>query len=900
MKKVGAIFVALALVCAGMLLTVPAAAGDMEPMATSNPRVVLAELYTDASDDDCPEAHQALQQLANEYGRHEVVMLAWHSVDDLAFQEGNDRITWAMVNEFPTAIFDGITANIGGGLTAEDVKHRYNSHIEQRIDVPSPLKMTVEWQFNTLSGEGTVWVNITAVEDISITDLRLHTVVFENQVGPYDGGNGEMMHDFVAREFLETDGDDGEPISIELDETIRYTYSIDASYAEDLDQVGVMAFVQSHSQPHEVLQAAYVGVPTRPNQPPVLSQATLDTSMGNTEDDEVTFKVFYKDVDDTRNKGPTEVKVHYKTETSAVTEVDLSPEEETGNWYEGRMMVYTTKLTPGLYTYRFSASDGKDDATGDVDWSTTPVEIHARNALPEMQGSSYAPGSGDTATIFRFEVQYRDMDNIKPEVSNIVLDDKDLPMSTDSEGPWDNWVYFYYETTLSMGSHSFYYEFSDGTDMVRYPSEDAVPNWIAGPTVTAQNDIPTLTTPNHYPEDGIRSTKFEFNIIYTDAENDPPLMPRIYIDNRPGLMTADSEDYDQGVMFVYETNLEIGDHEYYFWFSDGINDIRYPKTGMLEGPSVVNQGPEAVLEFPQDGDVFEANQIVHFSAVLSRDLDGDILRYTWTSDKDGQLGTVPDFTTHLTSGLHEITLEVSDDFGGTDTETIQITMKEESGHPYFEGYLVRPTYPMAMAAVEYFVTVNNDGQVDSIDQILEFSVNGYVVSTPTVTVEVNSPIDLKFEWIPEYGGSYIVKFTIGDETLEIIQDVLHNAPPMPQDPNDATPIENTKPKAGKAVHFGANVMDPDGDEMTYEWDFGDGTTSYEANPTHTYDKAGEYTVTVSCTDCNNVTKTWTKTVQVTKPTSEGDTTSWGGFAVIAAVIVVILILLVAVFVRRRQ
>ncbi len=228
MPKIKAIVIALALVCSGILVTVPAAAGDFEPLGTTNPRVVLAELFTDASNIECPEAHQAMQLLAGEYGRNEVVILAWHSGDNLAFLEGQDRINWASINDYPTAVFDGITANVGGGPTSEDVKIRYNSHIEQRMDVPSPLKMTVEWEFDTQTGEGMVWTNITAVETINFVDLRLHTVVFEDQVGPYNGGNGETMHDFVAREILETQVAAGAPFSIDKDETKRFSYTIDA------------------------------------------------------------------------------------------------------------------------------------------------------------------------------------------------------------------------------------------------------------------------------------------------------------------------------------------------------------------------------------------------------------------------------------------------------------------------------------------------------------------------------------------------------------------------------------------------------------------------------------------------------------------------------------------------
>ena len=45
-----------------------------------------------------------------------------------------------------------------------------------------------------------------------------------------------------------------------------------------------------------------------------------------------------------------------------------------------------------------------------------------------------------------------------------------------------------------------------------------------------------------------------------------------------------------------------------------------------------------------------------------------------------------------------------------------------------------------------------------------------------------------------------------------------------------------------AVHFSsAGSRDPDGEDLSYQWSFGDGTTSTEANPTKTYDAKGVYT-----------------------------------------------------------
>ncbi|UED87592.1 ThuA domain-containing protein [Streptomyces profundus] len=51
------------------------------------------------------------------------------------------------------------------------------------------------------------------------------------------------------------------------------------------------------------------------------------------------------------------------------------------------------------------------------------------------------------------------------------------------------------------------------------------------------------------------------------------------------------------------------------------------------------------------------------------------------------------------------------------------------------------------------------------------------------------------------------------------------------------------------VNFsGEGSHDPDGDELTYTWDLGDGTTSDEPNPTHVYTEPGEYSARLTVTD----------------------------------------------------
>lgn len=61
-----------------------------------------------------------------------------------------------------------------------------------------------------------------------------------------------------------------------------------------------------------------------------------------------------------------------------------------------------------------------------------------------------------------------------------------------------------------------------------------------------------------------------------------------------------------------------------------------------------------------------------------------------------------------------------------------------------------------------------------------------------------------------------------------------------------TPVSGAVPL--DIVFDGAASTDPDGDTITYSWDFGDGTTSTSITGTHTYGAVGNYTVSLTVND----------------------------------------------------
>ena len=92
------------------------------------------------------------------------------------------------------------------------------------------------------------------------------------------------------------------------------------------------------------------------------------------------------------------------------------------------------------------------------------------------------------------------------------------------------------------------------------------------------------------------------------------------------------------------------------------------------------------------------------------------------------------------------------------------------------------------------------------------------------------------------GNIYYIDIAFG--AVNRITHTTGNRTPVPQ--VDATPTSGLAPLA---VNFtSAGSLDPDGDPLTYFWDFGDGNTSTSTDPSHTYTTNGQFDATLTLTD----------------------------------------------------
>ncbi|WP_328946300.1 ThuA domain-containing protein [Streptomyces sp. NBC_00250] len=144
----------------------------------------------------------------------------------------------------------------------------------------------------------------------------------------------------------------------------------------------------------------------------------------------------------------------------------------------------------------------------------------------------------------------------------------------------------------------------------------------------------------------------------------------------------------------------------------------------------------------------------------------------------------------------------------------------------------------------------------------------------------HAAIDMKFG--PD-GAMYLAEWGLGyghantDDGIYRIEYVAGNRTPVAK--ASATPDSGQGPL--QVTFSAAGSADPDGDALTYSWNFGDGSSSTAQNPTHTYTANGDYTARLTVKDAGGKTGTTSVPVVVGNTRPKVTFTAPGNGGVIA-------------------
>jgi WD40 repeat protein len=161
-----------------------------------------------------------------------------------------------------------------------------------------------------------------------------------------------------------------------------------------------------------------------------------------------------------------------------------------------RVYLFSRSSSTPLWSYQTGgkvypisiSSDGSYIAAGSLD---DRVYLFSKNHPPALSSGSVSPGAGTTRDTFTYEVTYSDPDGDPPSCVTVYIDGNPHAM-TYASGSYTAGAVYRYQATLPLGSHTYFFEASDGTDTVRLPSSGT----YSGPSVELQPTSLSVSPPS--------------------------------------------------------------------------------------------------------------------------------------------------------------------------------------------------------------------------------------------------------------------------------------------------------------------------------------------------------------------------------------------------------------------
>jgi len=280
--------------------------------------------------------------------------------------------------------------------------------------------------------------------------------------------------------------------------------------------------------------------------------------------------------------------------------------------------------------------------------------------------------------------------------------------------------------------------------------------------------------------------------------------------------------------------------------SDGIVDFEYnisiytdnypltdPYTSPLNVPPVANftftNSTPATFDFTD----------------LSFDIDGNVVAWDWDFGDTGTSTVQNPQHIYAASGLYNVTLEITDNGGATDTmvQQVTVTIPVIINNPPTANFTFNCT---SLTCVFTDTSTDADGTV--VAWLWDFEGVNSTLQNP------------QYNFV--FDGTYNVTLTVTDDD-GAIDSISKNVTVSDSTIPNIFPVANFTFNCTDLVcDFTDTSTDVDGNVVAWAWDFNDTTNSALQNPQHTFPVNGTYNVTLVVTDNDGENDTITQPVTV--------------------------------------
>jgi PKD repeat protein len=225
---------------------------------------------------------------------------------------------------------------------------------------------------------------------------------------------------------------------------------------------------------------------------------------------------------------------------------------------------------------------------------------------------------------------------------------------------------------------------------------------------------------------------------------------------------------------------------------------------------------------------------------IERCFNCNLLDYLWDfGDGSEKVHGVKARHTYKAAGIYKATLVVRDGKNrkcSVDSDTVQVRVNTRPAIVLREVKKACSGSPINLA-----VFINGSQADDTQRSMLKYSWDFGDGVTQEAGPETSH--------VYQKGGEYQLSITADDGLATACSKYTYARKIRVNNPPVANPGPNLVCCLNTESVFDASAsFDPDGDILTYSWDFGDGATAKGAHATHVYKKRGQYTVTLKVDD----------------------------------------------------